>query len=177
MPQVVGVLELALATKLPSTFLMAKSMRLLRAAVSFSAGAAAGALLSRPSPSKCDGMRSERLSHPKLVPRRDLLATQQGHKQLAVVPRSAAKFIAVLRILDDAGVAHEALVVLASGQGYSTVVALVDRRSPEARLNLMPSQRDFECLALAAAQVSAAFLRLGMFPQMELLGNNSHDID
>ena len=69
---------------------------------------------------------------------------------------------------------HEVLVLSKSAEGYATVVVIVDRKDPTKVLNRVPTQRQYEAVSLAASQVASAFLRLGIYPQLELLGNNSH---
>lgn len=90
---------------------------------------------------------------------------------------TAERFIAVFKVYDDVGGSRDVLVLLKSAEGYATVVSLVDRAHPIEGLNNLPTQRDYEAVTLAASQVAAAFLRLGIFPALELLGNNSHSFD
>merc|ERR1712106_618634 len=79
-----------------------------------------------------------------------------------------------MQVRDDVGIARDVLVLQKSAEGYATVVTLCDRKDPSRGYNRVPSQRDYEAVTLAASQIAAAFLRLGMFPALELLGNSSH---
>ena len=92
------------------------------------------------------------------------------------MPAEDDKFICVLSVTDDTGVAREVLVLSRSGEGYACVCSITDRKDPTRVLNRTPTKRDYDCVMLAATQVAGAFLRLGMFPSLELLGNNSHGI-
>ena len=70
-----------------------------------------------------------------------------------------------------AGATHQALVLVkSSAPGYQTVVALTDREDPMRCFNKLPTARQYEAVQLASTQVASAFLRVGIFPQMELLG-------
>jgi len=107
--------------------------------------------------------------------RRDLVeAMPEDHWSRKAMPATAPNFIGVLGVRDDVGEVREVLVLLKSAEGYATVATLTHRSDPTVVLNRVPSQRDYEAVMLAATQVAGAFLRLGMFPALELLGNNSH---
>ena len=107
--------------------------------------------------------------------RRDLVETlPKDHWARNAMPATASKFIGVLGVRDDVGEVREVLVFLKSAEGYATIATLANRSDPTAVLNRVPSQRDYEAVMLAATQVAGAFLRLGIFPALELLGNNSH---
>lgn len=114
--------------------------------------------------------------HPKLVAM-GALPYPAHHYARRPLPPTAERFIAVLSVEADDGSVREVLVVLKSAEGYATVAVLVDRERPDRVLNKLPTQRDYEAVLLAASQVAAAFLRMGVFPQLELLGNNSHSFD
>eukprot|EP00756_Hemistasia_phaeocysticola_P055187 Hpha_TRINITY_DN31102_c0_g1::TRINITY_DN31102_c0_g1_i1::g.33099::m.33099 len=102
-------------------------------------------------------------------------AYPQNHWSREAMPATDAKrFIAVLEVSDGDGDKHQVLVLLKSAEGYTTVCALTDRADPISMMNRVPTQQQYEAVSLAASQVAAAFLRLGVYPQMELLGNNSH---
>eukprot|EP00051_Salpingoeca_urceolata_P034959 m.27490 g.27490 ORF g.27490 m.27490 type:complete len:264 (-) comp8549_c0_seq1:237-1028(-) len=117
--------------------------------------------------------------HPKLhgaieLVREGKAYADPGHWCNNPVVSTDANFIAVLRVVDDVGEAREAIVLLRGSGGYACVVALTDRQDASTVFNKTPTQRDYEAVTLVASQLAAAFLRLGIFPQLELLGNNSH---
>eukprot|EP01065_Artemidia_motanka_P003291 TRINITY_DN11587_c0_g1_i1.p2 TRINITY_DN11587_c0_g1~~TRINITY_DN11587_c0_g1_i1.p2 ORF type:complete len:264 (+),score=97.52 TRINITY_DN11587_c0_g1_i1:72-794(+) len=118
---------------------------------------------------------SARVAHPKLAARADL-RYPEGHWSRVVMPATADAFVAVLRVVGDDGEGREVLVLLKAGSCYSAVVALTDRSDPSTVLNKVPSQREIEAVTMAASQVAAAYLRAGLMPQLELLGNNSHEL-
>jgi len=126
---------------------------------------------------------TRRISHPRLISRRDYFDKDTDRKSAVyppshwcrtVMPATSERFIAVLKVTDDSGSSREVLVLLKSAEGYATVCALTDRNDPTQILNRVPTQQEYEAVSMAASQVAAAFLRLGIYPQMELLGNNSH---
>jgi len=84
------------------------------------------------------------------------------------------RFVGVLEVTDGDGGTHSVLVLLRSAEGYASVCVVVDRKDPTSVLNRLPTQNQYEAISLASSQLVAAFLRLGLYPQMELLGNNSH---
>lgn len=100
----------------------------------------------------------------------------ENHNYFHILPPTDDSFIGILRITDRSEF-RDVLVKLRSAEGYATVAVLVDQNDPKAGLNHIPSQRDYEAVALAATQVAACFLRLGILPSIELLGNNSHGVD
>jgi len=100
----------------------------------------------------------------------------ENHKYLNILPPADDRFIGMLRISDRCE-SRDVLVKLRSAEGYATVAVLVNQDDPKAGWNRIPSQRDYEAVALAATQVAACYLRLGILPSIELLGNNSHGID
>eukprot|EP00755_Sulcionema_specki_P029371 Sspe_Gene.92022::Locus_63741_Transcript_1_1_Confidence_1.000_Length_781::g.92022::m.92022 len=100
----------------------------------------------------------------------------EDHWCRTVLPPSDPRFVAVLRVSDDTGGVHEALVLIRGAAGYQCVVALTDRTDPMRLLNRLPTQHQYEAVLLAASQVAAAFLSAGIFPQVELLCNNSHTL-
>lgn len=121
-------------------------------------------------------------SHEKLSALKPPWPYPKDHYALTSLPSSSDRFIAVLRVFDvtqsgSASDFRDVLVLLRSGEGYATVAVLVDRECPSRALNRIPTQFDYEAVCLAATQVAAAFLRLGIFPALELLGNNSHGVD
>lgn len=121
---------------------------------------------------------------PRLIGRKDLLLThynEPDHWSRVVMPPTAPAFVGVLQVTDDIGERRTVLVLVHNAAGYATVVALASRDKQQAAagacLNSVPSQREMEAVTLAASQVAAAFMRLGMWPQLMLLGNNSHGFD
>jgi len=84
------------------------------------------------------------------------------------------QFIALLEVKNHLGESRQALVLLRGAAGYSCVVTLCDYKDPMRFRNKVPSMQDYEACLLAGSQVAGAFLRLGIFPQVELLCNNSH---
>lgn len=90
---------------------------------------------------------------------------------------NARKFIALMNVKNHLGESREALVLLRGAAGYSCVVTLCDSKDPMRYRNKVPSLQDYEACLLAGSQVAGAFLRLGIFPQVELLCNNSHWFD
>eukprot|EP00466_Bigelowiella_natans_P000688 jgi/Bigna1/46066/estExt_Genewise1.C_10474 len=128
---------------------------------------------------------ARRRSHSRLISRRDYFDIKSDKKSVppiyppthwcrTVMPATSERFIAVLKVTDDSACSREVLVLLKSAEGYATVCALTDRKNPTQIFNRVPSQQEYEAVSMAASQVAAAFLRLGIYPQMELLGNNSH---
>jgi len=92
------------------------------------------------------------------------------------MPANDNKFVAVLEVTDSSGQTHEVLVLVRSAEGYAIVVAMTDRQDNSRILNRVPTKREYEVIMLAATQVAGVYLSLGLFPSLELLGNNSHGI-